>query len=202
MPTNSVFGGVSHMQCQSNALCSWSIRFVVRLLSASPFHKYINTRLIHPTHTYAQLISLLTFSAVVVTIVYGQGKLLYDFSTILWLVLHTSLSIFFLPPPVSPWYASSFRFVSSHHCFCWIVSCCRAQHFSPTLHMELCLFVPRIGIVHICAMQNSPNMRVVKSFNDFMLLSFSVRLRALHVYETDKRAIYYTFHILRVRMWV
>lgn len=40
-----------------------------------------------PLHD-TQRIGLLTFSAVVVTIVYGQGKLLYDFPTILWLMLH------------------------------------------------------------------------------------------------------------------
>lgn len=43
----------------------------------------------HYVHLYTtQTIGLLTFSAVVVTIVYGQGKLLYDFPTILWLMLH------------------------------------------------------------------------------------------------------------------
>lgn len=53
---------------------------------------------LYTTHT----IGLLTFSAVVVTIVYGQGKLLYDFPTILWLMLHILFVSF------SFW---SFRFV-------------------------------------------------------------------------------------------
>lgn len=65
------------------------------LCSTQPFTTCISP--LHDTHTHHRTIAGVTSCirfidffglCVVVTIVYGQGKLLYDFPTILWLMLH------------------------------------------------------------------------------------------------------------------